>query len=643
MGDGARNALGGYLYQFLGAAGLTARAQVSAGASSADGMRLNSQVRQGIVIHEQDDMDVVVRLPGRMDAIGVQFKYSQETPPRPIERSELIEILDAFHRSTTGSRDYRFSEYVLVTNRSLAYSAQSLFETRSQDSPDPTLVPQTVKGKRTVKKAQRVLGHYGSPEQAAAERHAILAKLTTEPDVSQEAWIDQVRAFASRHGMFPFEFEAALDRLVGRILHCTIGRPLEITIESLNECLFGVPDARPLDLTREAGSAHTAARAALSTTAFTSLVEDKASLVPRRLIEEVEKQAALHTVVFLMGDGGSGKSVLATQFLQNEAHHRFVAFVAASGVEDNWLGRKLNSWRSPRFSHNLRIESIDDVIGRLRHANPRTPRPVLLLNLDGIDEVADDHRHSTRRLINHFWEMRRSGTSEAVLLVTCRTPPGDAERAVQRVLGRWFVSDVPRQLVDTIGTVFVGDFDAAELGEAARALGSDYWRRLSQDPSRVDDADIGSAVLGGETVTRGSDRPVHPAMAESLRHPAMWGALVGLPPERRHHALDGEPSARSDLAMRFLERFCSKATRRRPSLTDDRLLKALRAICTSAAGDLSGLTRQEHWIEPARGPMMDEEAAYLFDEAISYGLIAEDARGQWMWRHGFVRDHLRGH
>jgi hypothetical protein len=38
----------------------------------------------------------------------------------------------------------------------------------------------------------------------------------------------------------------------------------------------------------------------------------------------------------------------------------------------------------------------------------------------------------------------------------------------------------------------------------------------------------------------------------------------------------------------------------------------------------------------------DDESACLFDEAISYGLIIENARGRWLWRHGFVPDHLKG-
>jgi hypothetical protein len=121
----------------------------------------------------------------------------------------------------------------------------------------------------------------------------------------------------------------------------------------------------------------------------------------------------------------------------------------------------------------------------------------------------------------------------------------------------------------------------------------------------------------------------------------MWGALVGLPPDQRLLALDEEPTALSRLAEQFLERFCQKATRRRLTLTRDRIFNALRAICAANGDCPSELSREKHWIEPARGPMMDEESAFLFDEAISYGLIVENARGQWLWRHGFICDRFR--
>ena len=75
------------------------------------------------------------------------------------------------------------------------------------------------------------------------------------------------------------------------------------------------------------------------------LVEDPNGLIRRELIEEVEKQVATHSLVFVVGDGGSGKSVLAAQYLQNEVDRRFAAVALAREAEEKWAGRLVREWR----------------------------------------------------------------------------------------------------------------------------------------------------------------------------------------------------------------------------------------------------------------------------------------------------------
>jgi hypothetical protein len=50
--------------------------------------------------------------------------------------------------------------------------------------------------------------------------------------------------------------------------------------------------------------------------------------------------------------------------------------------------------------------------------------------------------------------------------------------------------------------------------------------------------------------------------------------------------------------------------------------------------------RHQHWIVPASGRVYEEEAAYLYDEGLSYGVIWEDQPGRWAWRHSFVQGYL---
>ena len=90
-------------------------------------------------------MDVVVHLAGTQDAAGVQFKYSRNATPRPIEASELIDILDAFYRSVKLSPNVEFTEFVLISNRHFAASADRLFATRNDKATAAALRPKSTR------------------------------------------------------------------------------------------------------------------------------------------------------------------------------------------------------------------------------------------------------------------------------------------------------------------------------------------------------------------------------------------------------------------------------------------------------------------------------------------------------------------
>jgi hypothetical protein len=71
MADGARDALGGYLYQFLGAAGLSARRRDLGGKLDIDDQRREVASGKGLIVHEKNDMDVIVKYEGSGHAVGV--------------------------------------------------------------------------------------------------------------------------------------------------------------------------------------------------------------------------------------------------------------------------------------------------------------------------------------------------------------------------------------------------------------------------------------------------------------------------------------------------------------------------------------------------------------------------------------------
>jgi len=393
---------------------------------------------------------------------------------------------------------------------------------------------------------------YGEADQAAAARHAILDKLSKDLDVSQTAWIEAAKAYARRRGVLPPEFEKALATLLGQILQRTVDKPLELTKEFLNECLLGAADARSLAVDDGPESARAAASEAVRDFIATTLVDDGQRLIRRELIEEVEKQVATHSLVFVVGDGGSGKSVLAAQYLQNEGDRRFAAAALARELEENWAGRLVREWRSPSRPLNFGIEGLAEAVGRLRHANPDASRPILVLDLDGIDEASREQRPAVHRLLQQFWRAGRSEEVDAVLLVTSRGAGGTYEAAMDKLVRTWITSDVYNTLSATVGGIFVRDFGEEELSNAARLLGDDCWRRIAPALASSAHGGIGPTSLGDEALLSGASPAAVPAIVNSLRHPAMWGSFVSLNRDRRLLVLEQHSAALSALAERFL-------------------------------------------------------------------------------------------
>lgn len=638
MADGAQNALAGYLYQFVGAAGLAARAKNPDDAQHRRSAGFFARLRESSVVHELADMDAAVLL-NDTDAVGVQYKYSHASPPRAIDRQELIEILDAFHRSAKRAPEIHFVEFVLISNRPLEEAASDLYSTRGRTTPDPTLSPDPGRGGMLSKVAKKAQAYYGNKHLAASNRHDVLNLLILHPICDHEDSTKEVRNYASRYGTLPSEFEDALSHLMGRILRRTIGAPLELTAELLNASLIGVPDARPLGPAGAAGNAREIARSSCLDY-IEKLTHDASILVRRRFLDDLDRAVGQYALVFIVGEGGSGKSVLAAQYLREMAGDRYVAAISAADVDGNWPGAEFRRWRSPNHFGDLKVESFDGMLSRIRQAERHVSRPILLLDLDGIDEI--QHRQAAKQLIGEF--LRRGGDepSDAVLLVTCRSEGTDVERTMRKIISTWLSTEVPYKCAELVGQVVVGDFDEEELLRAANSLGGTYRNRLSgsfRDPSP--DLPVELLYAEDERFASGVRSGLRRDIARSFLHPAMWQAFLEVGEDHRLKVLDEEPKALGLLADAFLSRFCRKAELRRPASSGERLMRALKRIGANVPGDRSVFDRVKDWIDAARGPVGDDEAYQLFEEAKSYGLIVETDHDRWSWRHAIVYDRLR--
>jgi hypothetical protein len=643
MPNGAQNALAGYLYQFVGAAGLAARSMISDGQDSKENRTLFRRVYGSRIFHEIDDMDAVIALADGAGSVGVQFKYSPRTPPREIQQNELIEMLDYFYRSTKGSTKVRYIEFILITNRSFAPAASRLYQSRTEKTPSRVLAPNfgsLTKLSKSVKKLK--LLYKSDADQVARSRHKILQKLELHLTSDYRNWADEVRKYAYIHGILPHEFDKALSDLTGLIQARTVNSTLELSSEELNRGLLGIPDALPLVPARNAVCVRNSAGRDCVQYMADSLGGNIGTLIRRRLLNIIDEKVRTHSLVFIHGEGGCGKSILAAQYLEQMSQVCFVVPIVASHVDAEWPGRVFNSWRSPSHSGQLLNETIMGILARIRQADKATPRPILLLDLDGIDEIENTQRQAARTLIGKFFVLGRVERLDATLLVTCRSEGRMSDGSFEHILSEWLAIDAPDAHLESVGRVDVGDFDRDELIEAAGVLGKEYGNRLGSLLSLVTDLPADPLFLSGEIHPDVAYPSSRPDFAESLQHPAMWRSFVAMDDPMRRRVLMQDSLALSELARRFLARFYRKVQTRRGALTRERTSEFLEAVCSSLPTDQPTYSLQGHWSPAAPCLMNHRETETLFDEAVSYGLLRVGERGRWWWRHGIVYDHLRG-
>jgi hypothetical protein len=364
-------------------------------------------------------------------------------------------------------------------------------------------------------------------------------------------------------------------------------------------------------------------------------------LIRRDLLQQVREQAALFPIVFLIGQGGCGKTILAFQYLLEESTKRLVMMLRSPEVtSDDCIGRELRELRSKDYSQRLPIDPIGGGIDRLRIANEDAEPPYLLIGLDGLDEIAGDMRRGVHAVINQLWERTSGPNPNAILLLTCRTPSRDPEFAIRDLIYTWLQTEYPQMVTDKVGKVFIGDFDEQEIQRAAEKLDADTLDRIR---SALSTSEVGGSDYGtlGDPIPRGTARdPRLVNIVRSLQHPALWGLFAKLNPSLRSRILKGESDALGNLAQDFIDRFCSKANRRQPTLTRDPILAALRQVSVAGKPGNSLRDQQTDWVLPMRGPLADPQACLLYNEALTYGLIEED-QAKWRWRHVLVHEYLQ--
>lgn len=607
--DGGEWALAGFLYQILGVLSIPAYAcrpiDISDHEDSNEVDSLLTLIGVGNTVrahHEWFGQDAL--LSGDDRCVLVQFKYS--STGRKIHRGELEDIVRRLHESVEQAelRGQNVTACALFTNRRL-----------------------TSKGGRAAKQ-------YWEAEQQRDRGYQLRYVFN-----SMGSLLNELREFGKAYGLFDHEIETGVNNLVGRVLRET-GELFGSTVDEghLVESFTGYREARPLTI----ASVAELACEQLDQFGETIHVDQWDNMPVRRDVsEDIAEAVNSRALVGLHGKGGCGKSIILWQLLDQEGGCCMIR--QAEDFYDSWVVDTVHTWRNLPVGRRP-DDDRERAISRFVIANRDQHRQILWLALDGLDEgVRLDQRPHIQEFIRWFWhkdrECRESGIfPSAALVVSCRRRE-DLESLLSR---RQY--DYPGEYPPSI---LVGDFSISEIEEAARRTFPELHRRiLAKFGNQLGLLESGYRPIPLEYTSRYPEPGLIDDVAlEALKHPAMWRALLSLDDDlTRIGVIEGEEQATHHLALEFIKWFHWKLVVREErfqGLLRDTLVEILSAIAQYSSRTVAH-SRDDGWREPAcqTNRVNEGEAIVLYDEALSAGLITEDARLLWRWRHSIVYDYL---
>jgi len=334
--------------------------------------------------------------------------------------------------------------------------------------------------------------------------------------------------------------------------------------------------------------------------------------------------AAQFDVVFVVGEGGCGKSVASLDYLLAN-HNRLVLSCSASDCGEANVASRLGELRAVGLCEPLPL-----ALERLRVANPHD-RSLVLINVDGFDEAATPMPNGPAGLIRSFGP---GGTysGRGTVIVSSRKSAGHrSTRQDYDIVSQCFDCDLPEAFADRVGWVHVGDFDDEEMAQLASRL----------MPS-VRDQLLAVLTVPDRTTQAGIDpEPAAvPLVLESLRHPVVWGTFAELNSEAQVGVLAGEPAGTRQMAELFVRRFEIKSRAREPGLRHAQIWQALEAIARATGNDAA--FGRDDWDQRCNPILGSYASEVLLGEAFSYGLFRQDSPTLIRWRHRFVAQWLAG-
>jgi hypothetical protein len=393
--DGGFCALVGFLYQFIGSIGYFIKVQKS--------IRKPGEDQDVEFLLEAYDQDAAVDHSQHKRTL-VQFKYS--ATGNTIDPNKLQKICEQFKkaRERADGVNKKETDFRLVTNQNFTPYAQKILDD-----------------------AKQLKNKYGQTT-LTADTKEILPLLEVE---QREIWqdIEDIQNHMAGFGVLPEEAAELITNTVGHYFNRVTNNALSVSQHELYKHLIGFSGARQLQDPNVVDSMReqlTIAKEDLNVPAF----------IQRRHVEKAIQKALFENhqaLILLEGQGGNGKSMTMCRVI--EAAMPFNKFESPLGevpfgvvchsseYADTWLSQHVEGWRgrttggSELFSPALcRLH-----MTRLNHNSG----PILLIGLDGLDEIRIENRAAVDRLMDWFRSEQKECRQEfrlprAVLVATCR-------------------------------------------------------------------------------------------------------------------------------------------------------------------------------------------------------------------------------
>jgi GTPase SAR1 family protein len=374
---------------------------------------------------------------------------------------------------------------------------------------------------------------------------------------------------------------------------------------------------------------------------------DEIVLTPREKIREVIERWTNESLIVFIGDGGCGKTTALMQVLKERSPHIPACLLLPSETAPRSIAGLVAEWRGALQP----TASDEDALKRLRYANRTNQPPLLILGLDGIDEIPDGSEWywNARQLVNLFWCLHIEHTRGAAeppparLLVTCRradqitnllTPPTGIDYAP------------PGISPDFINITEFSRPELESLVQESSTIHPEVRQRIMDKVGEIPGQEDGMIHPSAQRLT--SDL-VQPTWIELIRRPIIWRFFTIRPREQQLSLLRGEgtalPAAEAAIAHGYIEWFL-KRTHQRHRLSRDVVRDALVAAARTFAPS-AGPHSVDNWRVALSGVGLGgREPQILQRESASVGLIYEiphpvAANDFWQWRHEFLWNYLR--